>query len=321
MAERTLRNRVAAGWARAEGTVSKIVLLAVFGVNLIAQFVKPVGDALQDNVYIGGALLSLVGFLLYSEVQRLNAAHETQRETTENLRDSLRALTEQLSRLGDAQSAVAGVPILQSQVLEEFHSALQDKEKVKFRIMCFTGETVVTSLKESLQALPANERREVTVRFLVPDFLQRMDVPGQVVDGHACDSPAFRASLDDQVRRYERDLKQARFRMRDRRQGTLAVEFRVLHFTPGEKLYLIDDSFMSRGSYDKVVLWPDGNGTTVVDLIGNEVMLTCWRWGDGRRARDTISRKREFFDLLWGTARSLTESAPLPAPRTGRTGD
>ncbi|MFI2203643.1 ATP/GTP-binding protein [Streptomyces sp. NPDC020192] len=315
-----MRSRVAAGWARAEGTVSKIVLLAVFGLNLVAQFVKPLGDALQGNVYIGGALLSLVGFLLYSEVQRLNSAHETQREVTAELRETVRALSGQVSRLGEAQRSAAGAPISQNQVLAEFHSALRDRERVEFRVMCFTGETLVTSLKEFLQALPANERREVTVRFLVPDFLQEMDVPGQVVDGRACDSPEFRAFLDDQVRRYERDLKQTKVRMRDRGQGNLHVGFQVLHFTPGEKLYLIDDSFMAEGAYDKAVLWPEENGRKVLDLIGNEVMLTGWRWDDGQRARDTISRKREYFDTLWDQARSLTAPAPatpVPAPQTG----
>ncbi|MEU6507673.1 ATP/GTP-binding protein [Streptomyces sp. NPDC046942] len=329
MAESTLRSRVAAGWARAEGTVSKVVLLAVFGLNLVAQFVKPLGDALQGNVYIGGALLSLVGFLLYSEVQRLNSAHETQRETTAELRDTIRVLSGQVALLGEAQRSAAGAPITQNQVLAEFHNALRDKERIEFRVMCFTGETVVTSLKESLQALPAHAGREVTVRFLVPDFLREMDLPGQVVDGQACDSPEFRARLDDQVRRYERDLKQAKVRMRDRGQGNLSVEFQVLHFTPGEKLYLIDDSFMAEGAYDKAVLWPDENGRQVLDLLGNEVMLTGWRWEDGQRARDTISRKREYFDTLWDQARALTApasatpapppapAAPVPAPQGG----
>jgi hypothetical protein len=36
---------MAARWSRAETTVTRVLLLAVFCVGLVAQFVKPVGDA------------------------------------------------------------------------------------------------------------------------------------------------------------------------------------------------------------------------------------------------------------------------------------
>lgn len=77
--------RLAAGWGCAESFVTRLFLAAVFVVGVVAQFVKPVGDALQDKVYLGGALLTVVGYVLYAEVQRLHAAHRSQRESEEAL--------------------------------------------------------------------------------------------------------------------------------------------------------------------------------------------------------------------------------------------
>lgn len=40
----------------------------------IAQFVKPVGDALQGKVFLGGALLGLVGYVVYDTMKDLEAS-------------------------------------------------------------------------------------------------------------------------------------------------------------------------------------------------------------------------------------------------------
>src|SRR5690242_15315510 len=60
--------------ARYEPAVTRILLLGFFGTGLIAQFVKPVGDALQGKVFLGGALLSLVGYVLYDSVKDLTVS-------------------------------------------------------------------------------------------------------------------------------------------------------------------------------------------------------------------------------------------------------
>ncbi|MFD5862823.1 hypothetical protein [Streptomyces chartreusis] len=75
-----MSSRLAAGWAQAEGPISRLLLIAVFVISLMAQFVQLVDAALQDKAYIGGALLAVVGYLLYAEVQRLNAASTARRE-------------------------------------------------------------------------------------------------------------------------------------------------------------------------------------------------------------------------------------------------
>jgi hypothetical protein len=43
---------------RFEPLVTRLLLLGIFVTGLTAQFVKPVGDALEGKAYLGGALLS-----------------------------------------------------------------------------------------------------------------------------------------------------------------------------------------------------------------------------------------------------------------------
>lgn len=56
---------------RFEPVVTRVLLLGIFVTGLSAQFVKPIGDALEGKAYLGGALLSLVGYVLYDQVKDL----------------------------------------------------------------------------------------------------------------------------------------------------------------------------------------------------------------------------------------------------------
>ncbi|MEU9918897.1 hypothetical protein [Streptomyces sp. NPDC051001] len=138
--------RLADIWGRAESTVTKIVLSVVFTLGLVAQFVKPVGDALQDKVYLGGALLTAVGYVLYSEVQRLNAAHTTQQETEQSLTATVRRLEDELQRLNQVLRPRATHGGLEAEILQ----ALEAGGDVQLAAMGFTGETFVTSVKSFL---------------------------------------------------------------------------------------------------------------------------------------------------------------------------
>lgn len=305
----SLRGRVAAGWARAESTVSRLLLLAVFAVGLIAQFVKPVGDALEGKAYIGGALLSLVGYVLYSEVQRLNTAHETQRELTESLRDMIQ-------RLSSAQQPGAGAQVTPEALVEKFREALRDGEEVEFAVIGFTGETFAPPLKQLLGSLPRNSDRKVTVRVLVPDFAQEIQVPGLIrADGKITDALGFRRHLVEQIGGYEAELRGMKRRMQHNGQGRLLVDFRVMHMSPSLKLYLINNEQAFEGIYDKIELRPDEyspdaqEGDQLLDLIGHDSLLTHWHRDDGRRAREIIDRRRKFFDTLWNAAHGLSANA------------
>ncbi|MEV0483977.1 ATP/GTP-binding protein [Streptomyces sp. NPDC050508] len=313
-----LSRRVAAGWARAESTATRLLLLAVFLVGLIAQFVKPVGDALEGKAYLGGALLSLVGYVLYTEVQKLNTAHESQRDSSEQLQETIRLLSGEIQNLASNQVPQPGADATMDDLMEQCRQRLQLGGDVHLWAMCFTGETFVNSLKRLLEGLPPDHERKVHVRILVPDFNQRIEVPGLLRDGKITDADGFRRHLVQKISRHERDLREMIGRMERKRQGTLKVKFHAMHMSPSLKLYLINDEQVFEGIYDRIELRPNeygsalpaqpGSRTTddqLLDLIGYDSLLTRWNRDDGERAREVIDRRRTLFDTFWEAGHDL----------------
>ncbi|WP_329366854.1 ATP/GTP-binding protein [Streptomyces sp. NBC_01483] len=316
----SLGDRVAAGWARAESVVTKVLLLVIFLIGLVAQFVKPVGDALEGKAYLGGALLSLVGYVLYTEVQRLNTAHGVQQGDTDSLGATLRQLTEEVGHL-NAERLSRKVALVTPRDLEkEFEKALQVGGDVRFSAMGFTGETFAKALDAIFEQSPQNDQRVVHVKVLVPDFTRPMEVPGLIgADGKSVDAPVFRRSLVRQIESYDALLKRQIGRMRHKHQGVLTVEFRVMHMSPSLKLYLINNDQVFEGIYDKIALRPGeydaavpaeeasgAAGGEILDLLGYDSLLTRWSADDDERARDVVVRRRKFFDTLWEAAHELS---------------
>ncbi|MFI8189570.1 ATP/GTP-binding protein [Streptomyces sp. NPDC085946] len=279
-----LGGRAAARWERAESAVTKALFLAVFLVGLVAQFVKPVGDALEGKVYLGGSLLCLVAYVLYAEVQRLN------------------------QRMEQRARPPAGALVKPGDLEAPLREALEARGEVHLAALGFTGETFVEHLKNILPSLPElgrNEQRSVHVRVLVPDFSRPIELPGQVgADGRAGDAPGFRRSLLRQIGDHEDRLADQAERLPANHRGTLSVEFRVLHMSPSLKLYFLNNDVVYEGLYDKLELRRD----TLLDLLGYESRLVRWHWGDGEEARNVIVRRRTYFDTLWRAARPLAEA-------------
>lgn len=306
-------DRLAAGWGRAESTVTKLFLAAVFALGLLAQFVKPIGDALQGKVYLGGALLTVVGYVLYSEVQRLNAAHSAQRENEEALGQVARRLDDEVQRLNAVLRPRGEEGVTPSELEREFKEALEAGGEVRLAAMGFTGETFAVPLKTILQSLGADPLRSVSLRVLVPDFTKEIELPGQVgPGGKISDAPDFRAHLRRQIAEHESSLRSQIGRMAVGRRGTLKVEFRGLHMSPSLKLYFINNDVVYEGIYDKLDLRPDPSNTApavgdgnLLDLIGYESLLTRWSLAGGDHAREIIRRRRELFETLWNVAREL----------------
>ncbi|MCL7430156.1 ATP/GTP-binding protein [Streptomyces sp. YS415] len=308
--------RLAGIWGRAESTVTKIVLAAVFALGLVAQFVKPVGDALQGKVYLGGALLTAVSYVLYSEVQRLNVAHTIQQETAQAMTGAVRQLEEELQRL----NAVLRPRVVLSAVQDEVRQTLEAGGTVQLAAMGFTGETFTLGVKSILQRLSRDPLRRVHLRVLVPDFTKKIEIPGQVdADGKASDAPRFREHLRRMVVEHERGLRAHIGRMAVAGQGTLTVEFRVLHMSPSRRLYFINSDVVYEGSNYKLVLRPDpepaaapdppGSDTaraSLLDVIGNDPLLDRWSLDGGDQARKIIADRQEFFETLWLLAREMT---------------
>ncbi|MHC3474761.1 ATP/GTP-binding protein [Streptomyces sp. 7R007] len=311
--------RLAGIWGRAESTVTKVVLAVVFALGLVAQFVKPVGEALQGKVYLGGALLTAVGYVLYSEVQRLNAVHMTHQETEQSLADTVRRLQDELQRLNE----VLRPRVTRTAVQAEIRQALEAGGEVQLAALSFTGETFVNPVKSMLYNLTRDPARRVHVRVLVPDFTEEIDVPGQVgAGGRIGDAPEFREHLRCMVVEHQQRLKAHITRMAARGQGTLTVEFRVLHMSPMRKLYFINTDVAYEGLYDKLDLRPDpdcaaapGPDTAegdLLDILGGS-RLDRWSLDNGEQDRKHLARCREFFETLWQGARELTPTTAPPS--------
>ncbi|KUM92681.1 hypothetical protein AQI88_30330 [Streptomyces cellostaticus] len=327
MADTTLRSRLAARWEQAEGALTRIVLLAVFVVGLIAQFVKPVGDALQGKVYISAALLSLVGFALYSEVRGLNSAQEHlredlehNREATANLGAAFRAFTE--------QQAAAGAQIDSEHITEELRRALWSGNDIKLATMAFTGENFSQPLKRFLGALPPNADRTVFLRVLLPDVTKEMGYPGRVrPDGTVYDAPAFRAFLKGRICEYKADLEGMVERMGHRGQGTLTVEYKVLPMDARRKVYLLNEDQVIEGEYDKFELRPDvystdGSTDQLLDITGHEAPLRRWHRDAGPQAREMMRHYRGLYEHDWFRAVPLEEAWSVsPVPASGARSD
>ncbi|MFG2501618.1 ATP/GTP-binding protein [Streptomyces sp. NPDC048441] len=263
--------------------MTRMLLLSIFGLGLVAQFVRPVGDALEGKAYLGGAVLSLVGYVLYSEVQKLNAAmRPAARETV--LPSSLKPYFDEVLRKGDTRVDALG----------------------------FTGETVIYQISRSLEALPEGVRPRVAIRILVPDFTKPMEIPGRLDGaGQAADDEGFREELLGKVRGYERDMTVLATRQERERKADLDPQFRVLHISPFLKFCLINDEQLFDGIYDEVKKRPADKppDRQVLDLMGYDASLTYWHIDAGVSAREKCKQRKELFDTLWDVARPLTPSA------------
>ncbi|MEU8957228.1 hypothetical protein AB0C93_23330 [Streptomyces sp. NPDC048518] len=279
---RTARQRAAERWANAEGTVTKALLLGVAVLGLVAQFVPPVGDALEGKTYLGGAILSLVGFVLYSEVRRLN--------------DALRP---------EVRDEVPSTDLEQY-----FDQALRAKRQSRVTVdaIGFTGETVLYPLGRKLEGLDGGARRVVRLRILVPDFTAPMAIPGMLDErGRAVDDPRFRGELLRKVREYEDEWRALARSLRQSEQAELDAQFRVLRITPLLKFCLINGEELFDGIYDKVVERPARTPPErqVLDLMGYQAVLTRWRAETGAVGRARVAERQDLFDMLWRVASPL----------------
>jgi hypothetical protein len=272
-----------------------------------------------------------VGYVLYVEVQRLNAAHGVEREGAESLRDTVRRLDEEVRHLNSERRSRSRDMITSEGLNAEFEEALKVGGDVHFAAMGFTGETFAVPLKQILEKQiqengsgqensPRHLRRTVYIRVLVPDFTKPIEVPGLIgTDGKVTDAPGFRRNLVQQIRSHEARLKGMISRMEDHSQGVLSVEFRVMHMSPSLKLYLINDNQAYEGIYDKIERRRNeydsedpagGTGAAangrLLDLLGYDSLLTRWRWEDGERAREVIIRRRMLFDAYWDAAHEFS---------------
>ncbi|MFI7011575.1 hypothetical protein [Streptomyces sp. NPDC050145] len=266
-------------WRKWEPRGIRVLLLAVSVLGLVAGFVKPVGDAIQGKTYFGGALLSLVAFLLY---------------------DSVKALTEAVavreSRTGAAAMRHFGVDVV----------AAFGVGRAEICVLGYTGETLLQEIKEGLAGLRKGQGN-VTIRVLVPDFSQPRLIPGlRQEGGSSVDDPAFRvqeilpkcrsvsAELAGAVRDVSEDIRVSR---------RVTFEYLVYDGVPDVKLVILNDECALYGFYDpeNTRTW---EGNSYRDPSGAGTQLTRVTVAEGGAdARRAIHGWKVFFEARWSTAR------------------
>ncbi|WP_438303587.1 hypothetical protein ACSHXN_22325 [Streptomyces sp. HUAS TT11] len=263
--------------ARYEPAVTRILLLGFFITGLIAQFVKPVGDALQGKVFLGGALLSLVGYVLYDSVKDLTVSLRMPPRRQVNSR-------ELGGFVGEAFSA----------------------RTVEISFLGYTGETLYNELYHRLEGLldDPGPTRHVTIRFLIPDFGQSMTVPSMVGPGGVpLDDPDFRRRLELRCQEYDRTLSIIAERLTAVGRVAAECEYRVYPGIPRDKICIFNRELVLHGLYDVAArTMLRSTDPEFYDPKGYRTDLNVWSQESGDEARTVITTWNKHFDDLWTLA-------------------
>lgn len=282
--------------ARYEPIVIRVLLMAIFATGLTAQFVRPVGDALEDKAFLGGALLSLVGYVLYDTLKDL-------------------ALTLRLPPRVQVESRELG-----TFVTEAFRS-----REVEIHFLGYTGETLCNELFHRLEGLleDPGPTRHVSVRVLIPDFGQSMTVPSRVgEEGVPVDDPDFRGRLQEKCREYDETLSGLEDRLNALGRVSAECEYRVYPGIPREKVCIFNREQVLHGLYNvSARSMLRSGGPEFYDPKGYRTDLSVWSRGAGDDARAIVATWSKHLDDLWNL--SLQPSwrrgpAPVPAPASAQ---
>ncbi|MEU9394970.1 hypothetical protein AB0D86_33850 [Streptomyces sp. NPDC048324] len=262
---------------RLEPVVTRVLLLGIFTTGLTAQFVKPVGDALEGKAYLGGALLSLVGYVLYDQMKELTASVKV---PTRNL--------------------------VASSELGSFVSDAFEARKVDISFLGYTGETLYHTLYHRLEGLfdnPGSTRR-VTIRMLVPDFGQPMIVPARVGEStRTVDDPDFRKRMERRCREYDGILSELADRLTATTRVSVHCEYRLYPGIPRDKICIFNREQVLHGLYDlsaRTRLFH--TGPEYIDPKGYRTDLNVWSREGTAAAGEAVAQWNKHFDDLWELA-------------------
>jgi hypothetical protein len=263
--------------ARYEPTITRLLLLFVFVVGLIAQFVKPVGDALQGKVFLGSSLLSVVAYVLYGKVNDLDASLRLPSRTQ-----------------------------VKSQELASFVTEAFRARTVEISFLGYTGETLYNELYHRLEGLrdAPGPTRHVVVRFLVPDFRAPMTVPSRVgTNGAPVDDEGFRQRLELKCQEYDQRLSAIAQRLTAVGRVTAECEYRFYPGIPRDKICIFNRELVLHGLYD-VTARTMGFSTEpeYYDPKGYLTNLNVWSREDTDEAKAAVATWNKHFDDLWELA-------------------
>ncbi|WP_329572591.1 hypothetical protein [Streptomyces sp. NBC_01361] len=260
--------------ARLEPVVTRVLLLGIFVTGLVAQFVKPVGDALEGKAFLGGALLSLVGYVLYDAVKELTA--------------SVR---------------LPARPLVSSSDLGGFVSEAFRRRKVEISFLGYTGETLYNEVYHRLEKLlddPGPTKR-VSIRVMVPDFGRPMTVPSRVgVNREPVDDPEFRRRIELKCQEYDRILSGLSVRLNDLGRVSVECEYRLYPGIPRDKICIFNRRQALHGLYDVAarsgLYGPDPE---FYDPKGYNTELHVWAAEGVATGDSPVSMWAKHFDALW----------------------
>ncbi|MET7699974.1 hypothetical protein [Streptomyces sp. NPDC005485] len=289
----TMGDRLKRFQSRYEPAFTRFLLMAIFVTGLTAQFVKPVGDALQDKAFLGGALLSLVGYVLYDTVKDL-------------------AVSIRLPPRIQVESRELG-----SFVNEAFHA-----REVEISFLGYTGETLCNELFHRLEGLleDPGPTRHVSVRVLIPDFALPMTVPSRVGEhGVPVDDPDFRNRLELKCKEYDETLSGIEERLNALGRVSAECEYRVYPGIPREKICVFNQEHVLHGLYNMAArTMLRSAGPEFYDPKGYRTDLSVWSRGAGDDARAVVATWNQHLDDLWKL--SLKPSWRRPAGPAGPDG-
>lgn len=257
---------------RVEPTFVRCLLLAVFVTGLTAQFVRPVGDALEGKVFLGGALLGLVAYLLY---------------------DALKELT--------ASARVPDRGLVESRALGTFVAEAFSARHVEVSFFGYTGETLYNELYHRLERLAHNPgaTRRVTVRFIVPDFARPMYMPARVGrNDRPEDDPAFRRRVEEKCQEYDAILSDLAVRLTALGRIQVHCEYRVYAGPPLYKLCIFNRKRVLHGLYDLSARMPF-RGPEYYDPKGYDTDLAVFAGEHGAEDERAIAQWAKHFEDMW----------------------
>ncbi|MEU5599480.1 hypothetical protein [Streptomyces sp. NPDC020298] len=279
-----IRARVRLFRSRVESAVTRCVLLGVVALGILAQFVKPVGDFLEGKMFLGGALLSAVAYILYDALKDLADTPPNGRNTP---------------------------PVTNPHSLGPYIDEAFTARTVNIRFIGYTGETLFLHLQRLLLDVltTPGRTRSVTIRILVPDLAGPVGLPCTLhQDGSTSDDPEFREYQTRRTRDYSHHLSGLALRLRE--SGVdVTVEFRTYPGIPVFKLYIFNEDMAFTGFYD--VAWT--SGFPIQDptrtLLNPKGPLTSIHGWNSRHGNDESKRfvrdSTEFFEGLWKISAEL----------------
>ncbi|MEU6845967.1 hypothetical protein ABZ930_29235 [Streptomyces sp. NPDC046716] len=257
---------------RFEPVVIRVLLAVIFITGLLAQFVKPVGDALEGTAFLGGALLSLVGYVVY---------------------DALRDLTQA------ARPPARGR--VNSRELGGFVAEAFEARRVEISFFGYTGETLYNELYRRLERLADNPgpTRRVVIRIMVPDFSRPMLVPSRVgADNEPQDDPEFRARAERRCQEYDQILSELAEGLTRIGRMDVTCQYRVFQGSPLQKLCIFNRKRVLHGLYNVATRMPL-RGAEYYDPRGYDTDITILAGDHGSQDEAAIGMWVKHFDDMW----------------------